>query len=314
MDEAKAESYLKEGEELYKQDHYDQAIIWFTKSIEQYPSDRAYDFRGCAYLENGEYDKSISDFTEAIKTCPPEDNIGLSKTYYNRAESYRRKGNSDRALADVRAALELDFTNKEAQRLYGYLTKSPFPSPSILLKYYKRYHSTSNNVGRQMKKKRSFINTLSGVLWSGTCFWYMAGLVSIHVSVDYLQTPALWPVYWFLMKAALPWGACGMAWTAFCVVPWSSGSRPPVQNEQQLDIIMRGFLILSIFAVVVVLAAIYNWYLPTLKMPENVILKSGRTCRIVGWFVTFGATLVTNSLVRNYLLKLTIDRTGKGKR
>ena len=137
MDEARqdAKSYLAKGEKCYRQGDYDEAITWFTKSIEEGPSDAAYDYRGCAYMAKEEWDKAISDLTEAIALCPPEDKDGLSKTYYNRAEAHRRKGDEGQALKDVEMAIELNFANREAQRLWGFLTKRGTPSPDLLRKY-----------------------------------------------------------------------------------------------------------------------------------------------------------------------------------
>jgi tetratricopeptide (TPR) repeat protein len=129
----KAKEYLRKGEECYTRKNYNEAVAWFTKSIQLCPSDAAHDFRGCAYLEKEEYDKAISDFSEAIKLCLPEDSGGLSKIYYNRAESYRRKGDNNKALMDVRQAIKLNFLNRQAQKLHGYLTKSPFPPIQLML-------------------------------------------------------------------------------------------------------------------------------------------------------------------------------------
>ena len=64
----------------------------------------------------GDYDQSISDFTEALKIDP-----NFAGAYYNRAGTWSYKGDFRRALADVDKALEIDPEDENFQRFKEYL-------------------------------------------------------------------------------------------------------------------------------------------------------------------------------------------------
>ena len=68
--------------------------------------------RGIAYGQNGDYDKAIADFTEAIRL-----NLKSAPVYYNRGVTYWHRGNHDRATADFNEAIRLD--PKLAVAYYG---------------------------------------------------------------------------------------------------------------------------------------------------------------------------------------------------
>ena len=55
----------------------------------------AYNNRGIAYDEKGEYDKAIADCSEAIRLDPK-----TAAAYSNRGLAYADKGDSDKAIAD----------------------------------------------------------------------------------------------------------------------------------------------------------------------------------------------------------------------
>ena len=58
---------------------------------------------GAAYGNKGEYDRAISDFTEAIRLDPK-----LASAYYNRGIAYENKGEHDKAIADYTEAIRLE--------------------------------------------------------------------------------------------------------------------------------------------------------------------------------------------------------------
>ncbi len=58
--------------------------------------------QGNAYVEKGEYDKAIAEYTEAIRLDPTD-----VKTYYNRGLTYRNKGDHDQAIADFTETIRL---------------------------------------------------------------------------------------------------------------------------------------------------------------------------------------------------------------
>ena len=68
---------------------------------------REYCDRGQAFLDKGEYDKAIADYTEAIK-LDPKDAMACFVAYYNRGVAYGKKGDSEKAVADYTEAIRLD--------------------------------------------------------------------------------------------------------------------------------------------------------------------------------------------------------------
>ena len=140
--ETSAKEYLEKGIHCYERRNFDEAIEWFTRSTELNPNVETYDYRGCAYLEVKKYNKAISDHSEAIKLCPIENKIGLSKVYYNRALSYLGQADKGKALMDARKAIEIDLKNREAQRLHASITGDPLPygfnDPQIIQKYFEK--------------------------------------------------------------------------------------------------------------------------------------------------------------------------------
>ena len=58
--------------------------------------------RGVVYANQGNYDKAISDFTEAIRLDPQ-----FAPAYYNRGTAYLHKGDHAKANADFATARRL---------------------------------------------------------------------------------------------------------------------------------------------------------------------------------------------------------------
>lgn len=89
--------YVNKGE-------IDKAIAEYTKAIEiddQFAG--AYNNRGSAYQKKGEYDLAIVDHTKALKIDPD-----FAAAYNNRAGCYQKKGKYDLSIADLTKAIELD--------------------------------------------------------------------------------------------------------------------------------------------------------------------------------------------------------------
>ena len=63
----------------------------------------AYNNRGAAYGAMGEFDQSIKDCTKAVQLKPE-----YATAYSNRGSAYRAKGEFERAIADYRKAIQLD--------------------------------------------------------------------------------------------------------------------------------------------------------------------------------------------------------------
>ncbi len=109
-----ANEYTESGIALYEQQRYEEAIVYFTKSIELNSSDKqALNNRGVAYLQTGKIDEAITDFSRSI--VADENN---SFAYYNRGISWEIKENYDRALNDYNKALTYA-TDKDRAQIYN---------------------------------------------------------------------------------------------------------------------------------------------------------------------------------------------------
>ena len=75
------------------------------KSGRETPQDQASAFnnRGFAYLNKGQYDRAIQDLDQAIKLNPRDANA-----FNNRGRAYNSKGQHDRAIPDLDQAIKLN--------------------------------------------------------------------------------------------------------------------------------------------------------------------------------------------------------------
>ena len=82
----------------------DKALEYLNKAISLVSNYAdAYNFRGNAWADKGNYDLAISDFNKAIELNP-----GDAAVYYNRGLAWQNKGNYDQAISDYNKALELN--------------------------------------------------------------------------------------------------------------------------------------------------------------------------------------------------------------
>ena len=83
--------------------------------------------RGIAYIEKGQYDQAISEFTKAIEINP-----GFAEAYGNRGAAYFKKGEHDLAISDCNKALEIKPAYAEAYSYRGaaYAGKGQYDLPS----------------------------------------------------------------------------------------------------------------------------------------------------------------------------------------
>jgi TonB family protein len=80
----------------------DEAIADISKGIEELDSHYNYSQRGDLYIQTGDYENAVKDFTEAIRLKPEHGDY-----YSKRAEAYRKLGKNDLAATDEQKAEEL---------------------------------------------------------------------------------------------------------------------------------------------------------------------------------------------------------------
>lgn len=97
-----ARSDYKKGAEELRCGHYEQAISYFTRVLEEIPGDaESLCNRGLAYSRIGEYDRAQADFTKAIETTEPP------VAYYDRGLVHYRKQEYVKAVADHTRVIEM---------------------------------------------------------------------------------------------------------------------------------------------------------------------------------------------------------------
>ena len=84
----------------------------------------AYNNRGNAYTDKGEYELAIQDYDESIKLNP-----NYAKPFNNRGVAYQKKGDYDRAIKDFDAAINIDpkYGDAFANRAEIYQKKGDYP-------------------------------------------------------------------------------------------------------------------------------------------------------------------------------------------
>jgi|GEM_PF-2419325 len=93
---------MVEGDKAFDAGNYDLAIAKYTDVIEKNPkNERAYNDRGLAYKQKGNFERAIADFSEALRLKPEW------LVYQNRAVTYYEMHNDDKAIADYSKAIEV---------------------------------------------------------------------------------------------------------------------------------------------------------------------------------------------------------------
>lgn len=85
-----------------KKGNYTQVIADASEAIRLQGSVAAYNLRGSAYYDKGEYDIAIADFNDGIRKGPPSGIL-----YHNRGNAWRDKGDYVKAIADYDEAIKL---------------------------------------------------------------------------------------------------------------------------------------------------------------------------------------------------------------
>jgi len=100
-----ADELLRQANESYDRKEYNRTIDCCTDLLnsDEHPQ-HAFNLRGCAYYEQGNYDLAIAEFTKAIAA---QGNFHLSTFYANRGEAYLKKGMYDHAIEDLTTAVKV---------------------------------------------------------------------------------------------------------------------------------------------------------------------------------------------------------------
>ena len=107
--ELSAEDWFQKGMNAAEIGEYDNAILYYQKSIEIDPDlATAFGNMGLAYSDKGNYNKAIECYQKVIKIDPDD-----AKAYVNMGNAYGYKGNYDKAIECYQKAIEInpDYTN-----------------------------------------------------------------------------------------------------------------------------------------------------------------------------------------------------------
>ena len=108
LDDTGGTEDFQAGGSAYSLGDHEQAVVHFTRAIES--GDLvgnvlvvAYNNRGLAYQDLGDFERAIADYGEALRLDP-----GYALAYNNSGLSYANLGDFDSAIADYGEALRLD--------------------------------------------------------------------------------------------------------------------------------------------------------------------------------------------------------------
>ena len=99
-----AEAFFNSGNASLEKKQYDRAISDFTEAIRLDPNyEGAYINRANAFSSKGNYDRAISDLNEAIRISADD-----SVAYFNRGWDYEELRNFDKAISDYSEAIRIE--------------------------------------------------------------------------------------------------------------------------------------------------------------------------------------------------------------
>jgi tetratricopeptide (TPR) repeat protein len=107
-----AANALMRGLDAFLEQDYDKAITEYTEAIRLAPDIvESYSLRGKMYFLKGEYDKAIEDYTHVIKL-----NTNSADVYFDRGNAYLKKNDFIRARADFESSLRIEPDHFNAKR------------------------------------------------------------------------------------------------------------------------------------------------------------------------------------------------------
>ncbi len=103
-DDPSAETFVTQGNVWIEKGELDKAIADYSEAIRLDPKDAiTFGNRAAAWTGKGEWGKAIKDLTEAIRLDPKD-----ATAYFNRGVSWSIKGEHDNAIKDFTEAIRLD--------------------------------------------------------------------------------------------------------------------------------------------------------------------------------------------------------------
>jgi len=119
------------GYEYLNNGDYDKAITEFNVALRNYPNNVEFlNLRGNAYSSKGDYDNAIADYTAVLRQNPEAVSI-----LNNRGLAYAKKDDIDKAVADFKEALRIYPNYPEAiNNLVTWNTSTPAPGANLTAK------------------------------------------------------------------------------------------------------------------------------------------------------------------------------------
>jgi len=107
-----AEIEKNKGNDCYKSKDYEEALIYYTRSLDLLEMPNVYTNRALVNLKMARFAEAEADATAALQINDPKFNF---KAYLRRGESYSRRARYREAINDFSEALKLEPSNKEAE-------------------------------------------------------------------------------------------------------------------------------------------------------------------------------------------------------
>lgn len=121
-----AEALLQRGMAYASQGEWDKAIRDYDEALRLEPANAwAYGIRGTAYYDKGDFDRAIQDFDQALRLDPRE-----VRAYMSRAYAACRIGNFGQAVKDLNEVIRLSPKSPHGYNALAWLLAT-CPTPSI---------------------------------------------------------------------------------------------------------------------------------------------------------------------------------------
>jgi len=142
--QAAPDDYFDRAYYYFEQGSLRSAISYYTRVLSLDPSyAEAYNNRGNAHADLGDYADAIADFTAALNYDHPE--LGL--IYYNRGNTYLEMGRYDEAIADFSAAIGQD----DGRTTLAYYNRG---NANLALR---RYHSAIEDFSQAIARDAGYV-------------------------------------------------------------------------------------------------------------------------------------------------------------